>query len=42
VLLKSEATAGIEPAMKVLQIDGSIREPRTEKPRKFVEIAPSD
>ena len=41
-LLESEATAGIEPAMKVLQIDGSIREPRYETPRKFGEIAPSD
>jgi hypothetical protein len=30
--LASEATAGIEPAMKVLQIDGSAREPRPEKP----------
>jgi hypothetical protein len=28
--LDSEATAGIEPAMKVLQIDGSICEPRGE------------
>jgi len=40
--LESEATAGIEPAMKVLQIDGPICEPRLEKPRKFGEIASSD
>jgi hypothetical protein len=40
--LETEATAGIEPAMKVLQIDGSVREPRREKPRKFQEIASSD
>ena len=41
-LLGSEATAGIEPAMKVLQIDGSVREPRLKNPRKFQEIASSD
>jgi hypothetical protein len=40
--LGSEATAGIEPAMKVLQIDGSVRKPRPEKLRKFEEIASSD
>jgi len=38
--LASEATAGIEPAMKVLQIDGSIREQRTEKPRNSEKSRP--
>jgi hypothetical protein len=28
--------------MKVLQIDGSVREPRLKKPRKFRRIASSD
>jgi hypothetical protein len=37
-----EATAGIEPAMKVLQIDGSLREPIVENPREFQELASSD
>jgi hypothetical protein len=40
--LASEATAGIEPAMKVLQIDGSLREPIVENPREFQELASSD
>jgi hypothetical protein len=35
-----EATAGIEPAMKVLQIVGSIREPRPEKRRKVKKSRP--
>src|SRR5437870_806629 len=39
-LLGSEATAGIEPAMKVLQIDGSICEPRYEKPKKSTKSRP--
>jgi len=41
-LLGSEATAGIEPAMKVLQIDGPICNRRLEKPSKLEEIATSD
>jgi len=41
-LLASEATAGIGPAMEVLQIDAPICDPRPEKPRKFGEIATAD
>ena len=36
----SEATAGIEPAMKVLQTAAPIREPRPKKSRKFETSCP--
>src|SRR2546425_7635938 len=41
-LFDSEATAGIEPAMKVLQTAAPIREPRRKKSRKIEKIVSSD
>jgi hypothetical protein len=39
-VLASEATAGIEPAMKVLQKGGSVFGPEREKPKKFNDSRP--